>query len=126
MMALSNLMKEADYKKIERLDSLLKNKPSDARLLVLKGRILHSKMADDVAVDVFKEAIKINPNHVRAYFWLAECLCYHLADWEEAEVIALQGLKLDPQSNDLIELLENIQENIEQWNVEVRSIEKGK
>lgn len=114
---MDNLLDENDHKEIARLNSLLKNDKSDAEILVRKGQILYSKMADDLAIDAFNLAIQLDPKYVDAYFWLAECLYYHLADWEQAEIVALKGLSIDPNKPNLVELIRLIRESIERWNL---------
>lgn len=125
-MSLSNLMKAEDYRKIAEVDELLKKDPHNAELLVEKGRIFYSKMADDFAVEAFKKAIEVNPRYVDAYFWLADCLTFHFAEWDEAEVVALQGLQIDPERKDLIELLVSIRESQCRWKQSVEKLKRKK
>src|SRR5579871_1619204 len=80
IMALSNLMEDQDWNRVAELDELIKKDPSNAALLVQKGHLFYSKMADDLVVEAFKEAIKIDHTYVDAYFWLAECLNFHLGE----------------------------------------------
>lgn len=123
-MALMNNMKTEDYKKIAELDELIKKDPYNAELLVQKGRIFYSKMADDYAVEAFRKAIKVNPQYVDAYFDLAECLKFHLGEDEEAESLALQGLQIDPQRKDLLDLLVAIREDMAWWKAEMQKLQK--
>ena len=81
-------------------------------------------MADDFAVEAFKKAIEVNPQWVDAYFWLAECLGFHFAEWEQAEAIILQGLQIAPDRNDLIELLGTARDSIAEWKRIVQNLKK--
>lgn len=120
-MASQHCMKKEDYEKISELDSRIEQDPSNAELWLKKGQIFYSKMADNFAIEAFRKAIELNPHYVDAYFGLAECLYFHVAEWEEAEKVALSGLQIDPNRKDLIDLLKSIRESLARW---AKTVEK--
>ena len=73
-----------DQKQLDALDELLKKKPHDIKVLMQKAFILYYCFRDHEAIAVYKKVIELDPNFVNAYFWMAECMRDHLANFDEA------------------------------------------
>lgn len=94
-----------DQKQLDALDSLLEKNPYDIKVLMKKAFILYYCFRDDEAVVIYKKIIEIAPNFIDAYFWMAECMWDHLANFDEAIAAMHTALKLDPSRADCHEVL---------------------
>ena len=104
-MTLINNATPEDLKQIDNLDKLLETDPNNIKILMEKAFVLYSCFMDEEAVLVYKKIIEIDPNFVDAYFWMAECMRDHLADFDEAIAAMHIALKLDPSRADCHEIL---------------------
>lgn len=94
-----------DQKQLDALDELLKKKPHDIKVLMQKAFILYYCFRDHEAIAVYKKVIELDPNFVNAYFWMAECMRDHLANFDEAIAAMNIALKIDPSRADCHEVL---------------------
>jgi tetratricopeptide (TPR) repeat protein len=70
--------------------------------IMKQGFIFYNDPAtSDQAAEYFEKAIALDPQYVDGYFWLAYCLWEYSCDWDKAEKIAREGLKMDPSRADL-------------------------
>lgn len=68
--------------------------------LMQKGFILYSRL-EESAREVFQTIIKIDPQNVTAYFWLAAVLRECFADFDQSIDVAKKGLTINPKRADL-------------------------
>lgn len=94
-----------DQKQLDDLDKLLEKDPDNIKTLMEKAFILYYCFRDHEAIAVYKKVIEIDPNFVDAYFWMAECMQDHLANFDEAIVAIHRALDIDPSRADCHEVL---------------------
>lgn len=94
-----------DQKQLDALDKLLEKDPHDIKVLMEKAFILYYCFRDHEAITIYKKIIELAPNFIDAYFWMAECMRDHLANFNEAIAAINIALTLDPNRADCHEIL---------------------
>jgi tetratricopeptide (TPR) repeat protein len=114
-------MFEADKKYQFCLEEQLKNNPKDTTTLIQLGVLAfictHNHQR---ALDYLKKVIELDPQNTNAYFWLATCLYHDYCEYNKAEKVTLEALKIDQTRSDCLCLMgliywhsyENIKEGI--------------
>jgi tetratricopeptide (TPR) repeat protein len=78
--------------------------PGNARANYLRGLILYETDYVDLAESDFRKAIEKNPEFYRAYYNLATLL-YYEKRYDEAHEIITEGLKINPDDEEGLNLL---------------------
>lgn len=98
-------------KQLEAIENKLQKNPLDKEALLQKGILLYEPFQQtDKSIETFRFLINLDNTALDAYFWLAECLYDHNADYEAAELLLRQALTLNPHRADCHVLLASVLE----------------
>lgn len=77
----------------------LEENPNDVEVLIQLGVLDFEHFHEsEKALDYLKKAVEIDPLHVKAKFWLARCLCYDFFEYDQANQVLYDALRLDPNN----------------------------
>jgi tetratricopeptide (TPR) repeat protein len=99
------ILSARDKGKIDELDCIIQQDPSNLSAYMQKGFLLFQAQADGQAIKVFNEVLERDPHYVDAYVWLAELLLFHWADAESAIFLLVKAKRIAPQRADVYYLL---------------------
>ena len=94
--------------KINQLDQIIKKTPHNIQAKLEKAFIYFDAHADGKALDILEDVIKIDPNCIDAYVWLAEIYIYGWAEYKKAKEILLKALEMDSGRADVCKLLADV------------------
>ena|SRR3990167_1028438 len=101
-------LSDKDKSKLDQINSILRDNPSNLDILAEKGFLLFQAHLDAEAIKTFELILKLNHKYIMAYVWLAELLLFHWADAQQAEIVLNEALKIESNRSDLYYLLANV------------------
>jgi tetratricopeptide (TPR) repeat protein len=98
---MNNNMSKEDYKKLEMINALLKNDPTNLILLLQKAYVYLNGYDNENTIANYRHIIELYPDCIDAYFWLSYYLHRIGCDPEQAMEVAQEGLKISPTNGGL-------------------------
>jgi len=95
-------------KALQALNTLINLEPTYARAFYLRGLLYYEVGKPELAINDLSTSIKLDNSNYRAYYNLAN-LYFTVGQIKKAENIMIQGLQLQPQSQEGVQLLKLIQ-----------------
>ena len=115
----------AESKKIiEDLNEKIKSDSNNTSLLIKKAFIYFDAHADGKAIDILEDVIKIDPNCIDAYVWLAEIYIYGWGDYKMAKKELLTAKKVGSRP-DIYKLLADVYRDEGDKSLEKECLEKA-
>ncbi len=95
-------------KALQTLNTLIAIEPMYARAYYLRGLLQHEVGKSELAIDDLAASIKLDNSNFRVYYNLAN-LYLSSEQYKKAETVMMQGLQIQPQSQEGLQLLKLIQ-----------------
>lgn len=104
-MSEKNNMRAQDYEKIAEIDEKLKKDENNLDFLLQKAFVYFDRYDDENAIETYQYIIRLYPQCIDAYLWLAYYLHRVGCDPLQAIEVAKEGLKIDPNNGGLYAIM---------------------
>lgn len=104
----------SDSERLATIEKKLQEMPNNITLLLEKSILLYEPFHQtEDAIRIFEYIIQLDPGNVDAYFWWAECIADHNANYPQAVPLLKKALQIDNQRGDCHFLLASVLSELE-------------